>query len=46
VGADTASSTAGVTVDDNEDGTDTITLTVARAPDAAKFARLAVTITP
>jgi fibronectin-binding autotransporter adhesin len=46
VGADTAGSTAGVTVTDNEDGTDTVTLTVARAPDAAKFARLAVTIAP
>jgi autotransporter-associated beta strand protein len=46
VGAATGSSTAGVTVTDNLDGTDTVTLTVARAPDAKKFARLKVTITP
>lgn len=44
VGNDTAGSSAGVTVTDNFDGTDTITLTVAQAPDAAKFARLRVTI--
>lgn len=43
VGADTASSTAGVTVVDN--GTyDTVTLSIARAPDASKFARLRVTV--
>lgn len=43
VGADTATSTAGVTVTDN--GTyDTVTLTIARAPDDAKFARLRVTV--
>lgn len=43
VGADTASSTAGVTVTDN--GTyDTVKLTIARAPDDAKFARLRVTV--
>lgn len=44
VGNDTGSSSAGVTVTDNLDGTDTITLTVAQAPDSAKFARLKVTI--
>jgi autotransporter-associated beta strand protein len=44
VGNDTAGSSAGVTVTDNLDGTDTITLTVAQAPDAAKFARLKVSI--
>jgi hypothetical protein len=44
VGNDTAGSTAGVTVTDNGDGTDTVVLTVVQAPDAAKFARLAVTI--
>ena len=44
VGADTASSTPGVTVTDNEDGTDTITLSVAQAPDDKKFARLKVVI--
>lgn len=43
VGTDTATSTAGVTVTDN--GTyDTVTLTIARAPDDAKFARLRVTV--
>ena len=43
VGANTATSTAGVTVTDN--GTyDTVTLTIARAPDDAKFARLRVTV--
>ncbi len=46
VGADTASSTAGVTVTDNANGTDTITLTVAQAPDTKKFARLKVVIVP
>ena len=46
VGADTGSSTAGVTVTDNLDGTDTIALTVAQAPDEKKFARLKVVITP
>ena len=44
VGADTGSSTAGVTVTDNLDGTDTIMLTVAQAPDAKKFARLKVEV--
>lgn len=36
----------GVTVTDNLDGTDTITLTVTQAPDTKKFARLKVVITP
>ena len=45
VGADTASSDAGITVTDN--GTyDTVTLTVPQAPDAQKFARLRVIVTP
>ena len=44
VGNDTAGSSAGVTVTDNLDGTDTITLTVAQAPDPVKFARLRVAI--
>ena len=44
VGNTTGTSSAGVTVTDNLDGTDTVTLTVTRAPDAAKFARLRVTI--
>ena len=35
-----------VAVVDNGDGTDTVTLTVAQAPDAKKFARLKVVITP
>lgn len=35
----------GLTVEDNLDGTDTITLTVTMAPDAVKFARLRVIIT-
>lgn len=46
VGANTAGSSAGVTVADNGGGTDTITLTVAQAPDTKKFARLKVVITP
>ena len=36
----------GVTVVDNLDGTDTVTLTVPMSPDAAKFARLVAIITP
>ena len=44
VGNTTAGSTAGVTVTDNGDGTDTVTLTVTRAPHPSKFARLTVTI--
>jgi hypothetical protein len=43
VGADTASSTAGVTVTDNADGTDTITL-IGSALDEKSFARLRVEI--
>lgn len=45
VGSSTAGSSAGVTVADNGDGTDTITLSVPRAPDTKKFARLKVAIT-
>jgi autotransporter-associated beta strand protein len=45
VGATTGSSSAGVTVTDN--GTkDTVTLTIPRAPDARKFARLVVIVEP
>jgi len=44
VGNDTAGSTPGITVTDNGNGTDTVTLSIARAPDAAKFARLKVTV--
>jgi autotransporter-associated beta strand protein len=44
VGNDTAASTAGVTVTDNLDGTDTITLTVPKGTDAKKFARLKVIV--
>ncbi len=36
----------GVTVVDNADGTDTVTLTVPQSPDAKKFARLKVVVTP
>lgn len=43
VGADTAGSSPGVTVTNNLDGTDTITLTVAQSPHTKKFARLKVT---
>jgi len=47
VGTTTAGSTAGVTVlEDSPSGFDTITLTVPKAPDAAKFARLNVTVVP
>lgn len=46
VGADTGSSSAGVSVTDNEDGSDTIVLTVAQALDVKKFSRLKVTVTP
>jgi methionine-rich copper-binding protein CopC len=45
VGGNTADSSAGVTVTDNGNGTDTITLTVPQAPDTKKFARLKVAIT-
>jgi fibronectin-binding autotransporter adhesin len=45
VGDTTATSSGGVTVTDNLDGTDTVTLTLPLAPeDPAKFARLRVTI--
>ncbi len=43
VGNDTASSTSGVTVVNNG-ATDTVTLTLVRAPDFTKFARLRVTV--
>jgi len=46
VGANTASSTAGITVTNNGDGTDTVTLTIPQATDTQKFARLKVGITP
>jgi autotransporter-associated beta strand protein len=47
VGADTATSTAGVTVLKGVPaGFDTVTLSVPRAPDLQKFIRLQVTITP
>ncbi len=39
-----AGSTPGVTVTNNGDGFDTVTLTVAQAPDTKKFARLKVTV--
>jgi methionine-rich copper-binding protein CopC len=45
VGPNTAGSSAGVTVTDNGNGTDTITLTVPQVPDTRKFARLKVGIT-
>jgi hypothetical protein len=45
VGGNTAGSTAGVSVIDNGNGTDTITLTLPKAPDNKKFARLKVAIT-
>ena len=45
VGGNTAGSTAGVSVLDNGNGTDTITLTVPLTPDTKKFARLKVVIT-
>lgn len=46
VGTDTGSSSDGVTVTDNEDGTDTITLTLLQGSDMTKFGRLKVTVTP
>ncbi|MCW1923878.1 autotransporter-associated beta strand repeat-containing protein [Luteolibacter arcticus] len=46
VGNNTAGSTIGVTVTDNLNGTDTVKLTVAQAPDAKKFARLRVEVAP
>jgi autotransporter-associated beta strand protein len=45
VGVDTASSTPGVTVTDNG-SSDTVVLSVPRAPDDRKFARLRVTVAP
>jgi len=46
VGADTASSTPGVTVVDNLDGTDTVTHTIPLGEDARKFVRLKVGVAP
>ena len=47
VGADTGSSSPGVTIVNGvPSGFDTITLTVPQAPDAKKFARLNVAVTP
>ena len=43
---DTPTAGPPVAVVDNLDGTDTVTLTVAKAPDTSKFARLKVAITP
>jgi len=45
VGSNTANSAAGVTVTDNNDGTDTIALSISQTPDAQKFARLKVVVT-
>jgi hypothetical protein len=44
VGDDIAGSTAGVTLTDNLDGTETITLTTPKGTDAKKFARLKVIV--
>lgn len=44
VGHTTAESGNGVTVTDNLDGTDTVTLTLTNAPQAPTFARLKVTV--
>ena len=48
VGADTAASDTGVTVSQGDPaaGTDTVTLSVTRSPDARKFARLKVVVSP
>ena len=46
VGADTASSTAGVVVTENGTNPDLITVTVPMGADPAKFARLKVVLTP
>jgi hypothetical protein len=46
VGADTASSTAGVTITPGAAGFETITLTLSTGSAPVKFARLKVTITP
>lgn len=45
VGSDTTSSTERVTVSNNGDGTDTVTLTVPATPGVGHFARLKVSIT-
>ncbi len=45
VGANTASSSTGVTVTDNGNSTDTITLTINQGTDSKKFVRLKVGIT-
>ena len=44
--ADTGPVHPGVTVVNNGPATDTVTLTVPKAPDTKKFARLKVAITP
>jgi autotransporter-associated beta strand protein len=46
VGATTATSTAGVVVDENAGAPDTITVTIPNTSAAKKFARLSVVITP
>jgi autotransporter-associated beta strand protein len=46
VGADTATSSPGIIVTGNGDGTDTITLTIPQDTDTQKFVRLKVEITP
>jgi fibronectin-binding autotransporter adhesin len=46
VGADTAGSSAGVSVSENGTDPDTITVTIPKAADLRKFARLRVTVTP
>lgn len=46
VGANTAGSSTGVTVTNNGDGTDRVTLVIPRADDNKKFARLKVVISP
>ena len=42
VGSDAASSSSGVTVTDNGNGTDTITLNIPQAPEIGKFVRLKI----
>ena len=46
VGADTASSSTGITVTDHGNGTDVVTLIIPQALDTQKFGRLKVGITP
>jgi len=46
VGADTVSSTPGITVSDNGNGTDNVTLTIPQAAGTQKFGRLKVGVTP